>query len=88
MGVSHSEDTEEVRNLVETPAKRWWSAFAIKGVGGTLPSSSGIAGSRFFPVRAQYPESDVATIGSDWQRAAFVHARGLLASKILTGRVS
>jgi hypothetical protein len=90
MGISHCDDTEEVRNLVETPRetlvehlryKEGWRDLAI--LVQVLPNHD------LFPVRAQYPDSETITIGLNYLSAReplWFTLADVLASKILSGR--
>jgi hypothetical protein len=88
--VSHREDAEDVRKLVEMPREAlverlrhkdgWRDIIALVQV---LPDRD------LFPVRAQYPESETMTIGLNYLSAhepLWFTLADVLASKILTGR--
>jgi hypothetical protein len=89
-GVGHCDDTEEVRHLVAAPRETLVERLRHKeGWRGLTTLVQVLPDRDLFPVRAQYPDSETATIGLNYLSAReplWFTLADVLASKILTGR--
>jgi hypothetical protein len=89
-GVSHCNDTEDVRNQVESPREVLIEMLRHKDAWRNLAALvQVIPDCDLFAVRAQYPESETATIGLNYLTAnkpLWFTLADVLAAKILTGR--
>jgi transcriptional regulator with XRE-family HTH domain len=90
MGISHSDDTEAVSKLVETPRETLVERLRHKDGWRDLTALVQVLPNRdLFPVRAQYPDSETITVGLNHLSAReplWFTLADMLASKILTGR--
>ena len=88
-GIAHSDDIKEVRQLVEMPRETLVGRLRHKDGWRDLATLVQVLPDHdLFPVRAQYPESNVTTIGLNFLTARepiWFTLADVLASKILTG---
>jgi hypothetical protein len=89
-GVGHCDNTEEVSNLVGTPREVLVEMLRRKDTWRDLTTLVQVMPDYdLFPVRAQYPESETATIGLNYVSAReplWLTLADVLVSKILTAR--
>jgi hypothetical protein len=88
-GITHTDDTPAIQNLLATPREVLIESLRYKDGWADLTALVQVLPDRnLFPVRAQYPDGDTATIGLNFLSAdqpLWFTLADVLASKILTG---
>ncbi len=88
-GVGHTDDTPAIQDLLATPREVLIESLRYKEGWADLTALVQVLPDRnLFPVRAQYPDSDTATIGLNFlsvDQPLWFTLADVLASKILTG---
>ncbi len=88
-GVTHTDDTPAIQDLLATPREVLIESLRQKDGWAALTALVQVLPDRnLFPVRAQYPDSDTATIGLNFLSAdqpLWLTLADVFASKILTG---